>query len=326
MGSRLYLHRLATETTLFPYSLLHAKSSAVFSPESKQDNDGNEERVENRLAYIGQMDMPSSLSGEMRNFHIHDHYQITLCTHGQITYYIGDEQITLEEQDILCVNQKVPHTWRAALNCKCLHLGYYQDNVNYNSVTERFLFDIKFIYSQQFPYIVIHRNEEQAEEFRRLLLQIEQYHNEKAWGYDALIHLNIEKISLMLALTQMPQDDPNWEGQRRNRAVNKAVEYIGKHYRDPINVNDVSGFVGMNNSYFSHLFHKIMGVSCKRYINLKRIEYSTVLLSNQDIDITNIAFASGFSSLSSFYKIFSEIYKISPKEYRRIVIHTNTAV
>lgn len=62
-------------------------------------------------------------------------------------------------------------------------------------------------------------------------------------------------------------------------------------------------------------FKKITGYTIVEYRNIKRMEYSARLLSEQKMSCTQVASLIGISSLSYFSKKFYEYYKIYPNEY-----------
>jgi len=54
----------------------------------------------------------------------------------------------------------------------------------------------------------------------------------------------------------------------------------------------------------------------KEYLNYQRLEHFKVLASNNShISIKELMFACGFSSRSTFYRVFSEQYGITPIKY-----------
>ena len=54
------------------------------------------------------------------------------------------------------------------------------------------------------------------------------------------------------------------------------------------------------------------------YINRIRIQKACLMLKRGNLQITEIAFAVGYNNLSFFYRYFSKIMKMTPREYRAI--------
>ena len=54
------------------------------------------------------------------------------------------------------------------------------------------------------------------------------------------------------------------------------------------------------------------------YINSLRLVDAVNMLGNENASITEIAYASGFSTLRTFNRAFLKYYGVTPSEYKRI--------
>ena len=59
-----------------------------------------------------------------------------------------------------------------------------------------------------------------------------------------------------------------------------------------------------------------MGCSFREYLNNYRIEKSMVMLLNENIKASTIAYMVGFDDQSYFTKVFKKILGITPNQYR----------
>lgn len=73
----------------------------------------------------------------------------------------------------------------------------------------------------------------------------------------------------------------------------------------------------LSTSRFEHWFKQQTGISPKKYINSRRIEYAKIYLSDitANTDIRAVAFQSGFSDPSYFSRLFKKETGLSPTEY-----------
>lgn len=69
-------------------------------------------------------------------------------------------------------------------------------------------------------------------------------------------------------------------------------------------------------AHFSREFKKAFGLPPHRYLLTRRIERATALLRDTDLPITEIAFQTGWNSVGTFGRIFSDITGDSPGEFR----------
>lgn len=97
-----------------------------------------------------------------------------------------------------------------------------------------------------------------------------------------------------------------------------AFEYIDSHYTDDLTLDDVADIAGFSKFHFSRLFKQCSGQNFHEYLCYKRIQASEALLMMPEYSITEIAFKSGFSSLSTFNRAFKNINQCSPTEYRNL--------
>ncbi|OZG73554.1 hypothetical protein BTA51_11160 [Hahella sp. CCB-MM4] len=99
--------------------------------------------------------------------------------------------------------------------------------------------------------------------------------------------------------------------------VYKMVLFISDNFREELSVEKIAGHVGLHKNFAMNLFKKIMGQSLLEFTTSLRIRYAEKLLLNTQENITSIAYASGFSSLTRFYEVFGRHFGDSPQRYRK---------
>jgi len=107
------------------------------------------------------------------------------------------------------------------------------------------------------------------------------------------------------------------EQETESPAVRRAREYIGKHQDDEITLNEISKAVNMSAFYFCKMFKKSTGKTFTDYLSRVRVEKVKNLLLNPHKRISEVAFATGFQSLSQFNRVFRKITGESPTIYRK---------
>ena len=95
------------------------------------------------------------------------------------------------------------------------------------------------------------------------------------------------------------------------------MDYINKNYENNITSTDITTKLFINNSYFCRLFKKNFGSCFQNYLNMYRLEKSTVILKTTDLSVSEISQTVGFNSISYYSKLFKEIYGCSPSVYRK---------
>lgn len=100
--------------------------------------------------------------------------------------------------------------------------------------------------------------------------------------------------------------------------IKKACGFITDNCTRNLTQTEVSDYCGFSSYYFSRIFKKYTGESFPEYLTKKRIAASTYLLLSDTTSITDIAFKSGFQSISNFNKAFKKIMGYTPMQYRNL--------
>lgn len=145
--------------------------------------------------------------------------------------------------------------------------------------------------------------------------------NTKQFGYELSIQADINKIFLWilrywqshgLQVEQLFQ-----QNSQDYKRLKKLFKYVQDHYHERINVADMADLCKMNYSYFSRYFKELTGKTFVEYVNYIRLTEAEKLLLTTDLNITQIAFATGFSSTSYFIKLFKRDRGISPNQMKK---------
>ncbi|MDL2233579.1 AraC family transcriptional regulator [Ruminococcaceae bacterium OttesenSCG-928-L11] len=94
-----------------------------------------------------------------------------------------------------------------------------------------------------------------------------------------------------------------------------AEEYMKNNYHRDISMEDVADAVMLSPTYFSKVFAECTGTNYKEYLTSMRVSVASQLLRSEE-DIQEIAKKSGFTNLSTFYRVFKKYTGTTPKEYR----------
>ncbi len=97
-----------------------------------------------------------------------------------------------------------------------------------------------------------------------------------------------------------------------------VCQYIQDHCTEDMTLDDAANLVGFSKYHFTRLFKDFTGCSFYKYLNRKRIAHAERLLIDPEISITEVALQSGFSSLSSFIRMFKIIKDCTPTEFRKM--------
>lgn len=98
--------------------------------------------------------------------------------------------------------------------------------------------------------------------------------------------------------------------------LQNAIKYIKDNYSAKISLDAVAAKACMSKYHFSRSFKKATGTTYRDYLNRCRIEKAKDLLSNSSMQITEIAFAVGYTDITNFERIFKRIAGLAPSQYK----------
>lgn len=99
-------------------------------------------------------------------------------------------------------------------------------------------------------------------------------------------------------------------------AVEKVLRLVREDLEADWTLAKVAGKAKMNPSYFSDTFRRSTGETFTACLARLRTERACRLLESTRLGISEVAFASGFRSISQFNRIFKKHAKISPGQFR----------
>jgi len=100
-------------------------------------------------------------------------------------------------------------------------------------------------------------------------------------------------------------------------------KYIEKNYMYDISLDKLAAIAGYSKYHFSRIFKQYTGSSHIEYVNKVRIGVAQKLLLDPDISITEVAMSSGFTSITSFNRVFKEVKHCTPSEFKKFYKSSN---
>jgi len=101
-----------------------------------------------------------------------------------------------------------------------------------------------------------------------------------------------------------------------NKLICKILIFIDQNIKNKITIEDLENHFFYNRYYIMKLFKKEIGLTIIEYINLIRIYNSILLIKNNNINLINVAFKTGFYSPEYFSETFKQITNLNPKKFK----------
>ena len=136
------------------------------------------------------------------------------------------------------------------------------------------------------------------------------------------VEARLHRLGLDLTVHNHPATEQFTCGAIPSHSPSKAnkveciASFIAEHYTEPLSVEHIAQVVHLHPNYATSVFHKSFGMSIVHYITQYRVAHAQRLLVTTDENISTIALAAGFGSMSRFYSAFTKICGQSPVAYR----------
>ncbi len=139
----------------------------------------------------------------------------------------------------------------------------------------------------------------------------------------ALLTKGIVNVILALEIEQHNRDIENADmfsvslTQTEIGLIQELTEYINKQPDLNHKIETLSRKIGLSAAKIQEGFKFKHGLTICEYIRSVRLTISEDLISNTDLNISEIVYTLGFTSRSYFSKIFKERFDCTPSEYKR---------
>jgi AraC-like DNA-binding protein len=101
--------------------------------------------------------------------------------------------------------------------------------------------------------------------------------------------------------------------------MNRVCQFIHERLDQPIFLPELARLAHLSEGAFSRFFHSHTGKTFPEFINELRVGRACRLLAEDDLNMTEVAFACGFSNLSNFNRQFKRIKQTTPREFGKSV-------
>ena len=99
--------------------------------------------------------------------------------------------------------------------------------------------------------------------------------------------------------------------------IHYARDLLIKDIENPPDLIELARSVGLSRSKLHHNFRAVYGITPFDYLRNRRLEKARIFLNEGNMDVTEVAYSVGYSSLSHFTKVFKQYFGMLPSNYHR---------
>lgn len=128
------------------------------------------------------------------------------------------------------------------------------------------------------------------------------------------MEMELQNLSKVASATQTPVDEP---GIPTEEDITQVVNYIRKHYQEPLNLAALAEEFHFNLVYLSRLIKKKSGHTFTELLTSTRMYHAARLLRDTVLKNGEICTKIGMGDERYFGQVFLRTYGISPQQYRK---------
>ena len=178
--------------------------------------------------------------------------------------------------------------------------------------------EIMSFLNDSFSAMLVQKDHEKEKKTFDLLSEAAGEYSEKTEGYRVrFTALLMEAVGQLMTCPPEVVLPRNMVDMDADSHVKKMIHFIHKNYDRQIGVKDITSCAGLSESHGSRMFKKITGSSIYSHLIEYRIRMSLDELLNTDRSVTQIAYDSGFASVSNYIASFRRIAGCTPQSCRR---------
>jgi AraC-like DNA-binding protein len=123
-------------------------------------------------------------------------------------------------------------------------------------------------------------------------------------------------IELVLLLSRHYSQNTTSASQRLLR-LGAVMAHLETHYAQPLRLPELAAMANLSINQFLRVFRSIYQTTPIEYVLKQRIMQARELLLSSDLNITDVAYETGFSDSNYFARAFRRVVKKSPREFRK---------
>ena len=122
---------------------------------------------------------------------------------------------------------------------------------------------------------------------------------------------------VLLLLSRHLTGKTMFEHVRVSQKFQQCLSVVHRDYAQPIDAKTIGERLGYSESTVYRLFRQYTGSSFNDYLTAVRLNAACGMLRTEDNNVLEVLLNCGFQSVSTFYRLFSAHFGISPVEYQK---------
>ncbi len=252
-------------------------------------------------------------------WHFHKEYELVLIDKAEGTRFIGDHVSHFKDGDLVLIGPNIPHLYRNSeayyrnkgLTAKSIFI-HFTDDFPGKSFFD--LPEMKFVrrmLDKSSLGFEIHGKANQYVKQKLVDMKQELPAKRLLSLLDILVFLSTSN-DLQYILSKGFTANNSYDTDR----INIVLQFIMERYTKDIYIEEIASRLNMSVASFSRYFKHHTRKTFSHYVTEIRISHACRLLMEDNYNISEICYLSGFDNLSNYYRHFKKQVGVIPKEYK----------
>jgi AraC-like DNA-binding protein/mannose-6-phosphate isomerase-like protein (cupin superfamily) len=263
--------------------------------------------------------------------HWHEYYELFLVFEGKVKVIIDGHALEAFRGDIVSINPGQPHCFPDSESGTRLRLFQFEGGIfstDGGIITGEAIFSRKPILRGDGCPERDASNEGLHSQAYGLLTDMFTEYREQKKGFRLAIKANLYQLALAYLRNGSPENNPlskislpaikHHTSFVTEQRMERVYQLIFKNFDNiDLDLDQAARAAALSPSYFAHLFKKQIGRSFYDYLTTVRISHAMEFLLTTDLPVSLIAYRCGFSSQSTFHRVFKVETGCTPAMYRK---------
>ncbi|WP_019637365.1 helix-turn-helix transcriptional regulator [Paenibacillus fonticola] len=251
----------------------------------------------------------------MDSDHFHESYEIYYLLAGERYYYVNDRIYALQVGDLLFINKNQLHrtTSKGRSNHERILINFEDSFLE--PLLELGVGELPLFQGESF---LLRPDVHEQGRILDILQDMLRERKEAAINYTPYLQTLLLQLLILIRRIREAAPEPVLpESSEKQRRVYRILEHLNAHYAERLTLEGIAEHFYISETYLCRIFKQTTGFTVIEYLNYVRIREAQALLRETDFKVTRIAEETGFDSIAHFGRVFKQITKRSPLQYRK---------
>ncbi len=255
-------------------------------------------------------------------WHYHREIELIHFEKGQGTQFVGDNICNFVSGDVVLIGSDLPHYWsfdssyfdqynRKEADVRVVHFNADFWGADFLDLPENT--SINLLLQDAKRGVAVYGTARTR--VRKLLEELLNAQGTKR------ITLLIEALTVIastrdIQILSSVGFNPHFHHKEKDR-INDIYDYALNHFKQKISLDEVAEVAGMSSNAFCRYFKSRTGKTFSQFLIEIRVGHACKLLIENNLNVKQICYESGFHNFAGFHKYFKQITGKSPLNYQR---------